>query len=84
MDPKERINDAEISFRAAVQGILSGLWTAMPGFVTNINAANMTVDIQPTIMAQQRGQDGSVQNVKLPLLLDCPIMFLGGGGFHST
>ena len=84
MDPKERVSDPELAFRAAVDGILAGLWTALPGIVTKVNATAMTVEIQPSIMAVQRAVDGTTQNVKLPLLLDCPIMFQGGGGFIGT
>lgn len=84
MDPRERIGDPEEAFRTAVEGLLSGLWTAIPCYVTKINFADMTVELQPTIMAKIRQQDGTLINVKLPILLDVPIMFQGGGGFTAT
>ena len=84
MDPKERYNDPEEAFRTAVKGLLSGLWTALPGIINTVNATAMTVTVQPAIMAQQRLPDGTIQQIKLPLLLDVPIVFQGGGNFIAT
>lgn len=88
MDPKERLHDNEEATRTAHEGLVSGLWTALPCEVVNVylNTAKkaMTVDLQPTIMAKQRAEDGTVKDVKLPLLLDVPVMFPNGGGFTLT
>lgn len=88
MDPRERLQDAEEAHRTAYEGLVSGLNTAMPCFVVNVymNTAGkaMTVDLQPTVMAKQRAEDGTVQDVKLPLLVDVPVIFPGGGGFVVT
>lgn len=84
MDPRERFNDTEEAFRTAVGGLLAGLWTALPCIVVNVNFAAMTVTLQPTIMAQQRNEVGATVNVKLPVLVDVPIVYQGGGGYVAT
>lgn len=56
----------------------------MPGVVTAVNLAKMTVQVQPTIMAYVRAQDGTQSWVKLPQLLDVPIVFPCAGGFAFT
>lgn len=84
MDPRERISDAEESFRTALDGILSTVWTALPCIVNSYDAEKQTVTLQPAILGQLRNPDGSVSSVRMPLLLDVPVMFLGGGGFTTT
>lgn len=88
MDPRERLQDPEEALRTAYDGLVSSLNTAMPCQVVNVymNTAGkaMTVDLQPLIMAKQRAEDGTVKDVKLPLLVDVPVVFMGGGGFVVT
>jgi hypothetical protein len=84
MDQRERISDFEESLRAALTGWQAGLWTALPGVINSYDAAKMTVTVQPSIKIKRRLQDGSYTWEKLPLLLDCPVVFPGGGGFAVT
>jgi hypothetical protein len=65
-------------------GAQAGLWTALPGIVHTYKPAQMTVDVQPTIQGRFKQPDGSWQYVDMPLLLDCPVVFPGGGGFTLT
>jgi len=70
--------------RLAIQGALSGVWTALPGQVTAFDAAALTVEVQPTIKIIQQLQDGTYQAVQMPLLLDVPVVFQRGGGATLT
>lgn len=60
------------------------IWTALPGIVQSYDPAKMTAEVQPAIQARVMQRDGTWQNVNLPLLVDCPVMFPGGGGFALT
>src|SRR6185312_4825399 len=84
MDPKERYNDSEEALRTAVEGLLAKTWTAMPGIVQSFDRVKMTCEVQPAILGQQRAEDGSIQNVQIPLLLDVPIVFPSAGGYSLT
>jgi hypothetical protein len=40
--------------------------------------------VQPTINGRVRQPNGSYQSIKMPVLLDCPVLFQGGGGVTVT
>lgn len=84
MDRRERIGDPEEMMRMAFDGVQSALWTAMPGIVQSFDAAAMTCTVQPAISALVRNEAGEVSELALPLLLDCPVVFPGGGGCTLT
>ena len=86
MDRRERIpakshNALLVALRAALQGWQAGVWTALPAVVQSYNAAAGTVEAKPTIQAQVRQPDGTWVNTTLPMCVDCPVKFPGGGGF---
>lgn len=85
------MNDLQVAIQAALEGFQPKLWTALPAFVvptegggSSFDPAKLTVSAQPTVQAQVRTPGGSWVNVTLPLCLDCPVMFQGGGGFVLT
>lgn len=85
MDRRERLgNDLDTLLLAAMQGHQAGMWTALPGIVESFNPSAMTVSIKPSIKAKVRDQAGATTDVELPLLVDCPVVFPGGGGFTLT
>ncbi len=89
MDRKERVptegqNALLVAVQAALDGFQSKVWTALPVFVQSYNAEKITVECQPTIQAQVRQPDGTWVDTTLPLCVDCPVMFPGGGGFVLT
>lgn len=84
MDRRELFPDVEELLRAALDSAQAGLWTAVPGTITKFNPAAMTVEVQPAIKARLRQPDGSQVSVALPLLVDVPVFFPGGGGFTLT
>lgn len=84
MDRRERNSDAQTALTAALQGWQAGLWTSLPGIVQSFDADAETVTVQPTIQARVRDRDGFNTWVSLPLLVDVPVVFPGGGGFTLT
>ncbi|MBC17079.1 MAG: translation initiation factor IF-2 [Desulfovibrio sp.] len=84
MDRRERLDDPVEAYRAAMEGMLAEAWTAMPGIVQSFDPDAETVTIQPSIRGRIEQPDGSVVSVNLPLLVDVPAVFPGGGGFTLT
>ena len=84
MERDQLLNDSETSIRAGLQGLQSGLWTALPGIIQSIDPAKYTVEVQPAIQGVVTGSDGTEQFVNMPLLVDVPLCFPSGGGFLIT
>jgi len=84
MDPRERINEAEETTRAALDGRQARIRTAMPGLVTAVDLARQTVSVQGAIQGQQESPDGTVAAVNLPLFVDVPIVWPRAGGYAIT
>lgn len=80
----ERTEDADTALLYALRGHQAGLWTAMPARVQAVNLSRMTLQAQPTIQARIRNPDQSFVWTDMPVCVDCPIMFPGGGGFTLT
>lgn len=60
------------------------IWTALPGIIERFDAARMTVDVQPTINGRVRDAQGKTSSLQMPKLLDCPVLWQGGGGVTLT
>ena len=84
MDRRERTSDPVESLRAALEGKLAELWTALPGIVESFNPQAVTVVVQPSIKGHVQNELGQVKPVNLPLLVDVPAVFPCGGGFTLT
>lgn len=87
MDKRERFNDPEEQQRIALEGLQVKIWTAIPGIVHAFRPGGPTgqiVDVQPSIKGRVMAPDGSTQSVNLPMLLDCPVGWQGGGGVTLT
>ena len=89
MDRNERIpsgktNGLLVALRAALDDKQANIWTALPATVSSFNVAKVTVEAQPTIQAQIRQPNGTLVDTTLPLCVDCPVLFPGGGGFVFT
>jgi hypothetical protein len=80
----ERVDDYEESMRAMLDGMMAGLQTALPGIIESFNAATQTASVLPAIKANVRKQDGSAEQAALPMLVDVPVYFPGGGGYSLT
>jgi hypothetical protein len=84
MDRLERVDDVVEAVRVALAGAQASIWTALPCVIKSFNASTMTCEAKPAIPAQVRDADGQWKWVDLPLLVDCPVVFPGGGGFTLT
>lgn len=84
MDPRERSGDRQLAVGAALDGRQAQIWTCLPGIVQSFDGTKMTCSVQPTIQGQFRNQQGVFQNQTMPLCVDCPVQFPGGGGFLMT
>jgi hypothetical protein len=83
----ERLNDFGDVLRIAMDGYAANQWHAMPGIVESYNATRGTVSVQPSIQAiisNLSGPSVSTSNVNLPVLLDVPVVYMGGGLFVTT
>lgn len=83
-DRNSLTNDAEEAMRLVLDGRQSVLWTALPCIVKSVNLTKMTIEAQPTIQGQIEDENGSIQSVNLPLLVDVPLVFPSAGGFTIT
>lgn len=68
----------------ALDGRQAAIWTALPGIVQSFDPVAMTCVVQPAIQGRVTTKDGVASFVNMPLLLDCPVMFPGGGGATLT
>lgn len=67
-----------------VASIQSRIWTSMPGVLQSFNAALCTCTVQPAINGVVTNTDGTTSALQMPVLLDCPVQFPGGGGATLT
>jgi hypothetical protein len=84
MDPRERWEDPEEALRIAMEGMKSGLWTAMPGIIQSFSASAITATVQIAIKGVVHTPDGKAQFVNMPLLVDVPVHFPRGGNCTLT
>jgi hypothetical protein len=75
-----------VAVRAMLHQDRADLWTALPAIVQSYDPTKASVSVQPSIMGQFRQQNGPNADevwtdVKLPVLVDCPVFFPGGGGY---
>lgn len=84
MDRRERVYDPEEMLRSFVEAMLSRVWTALPGRISSFNPSKQTVEVQPAFNGQVMQTDGSFAALEMPLLVDIPVVFPGGGGATWT
>jgi hypothetical protein len=84
VDRRERVGSMDEVLLATQDSLQAKMWTALPAIVQSWNRTENTVVAQPSIEAQVRNLSGVWTNTKLPLLLDVPVVFPGGGGFTMT
>lgn len=80
----EREDVREASYRDLITAARMDLHTAMPGIIQSFDAARMTCTIQPAIRGAIIAPSGRAEAADLPLLVDCPVVFPGGGGYILT
>jgi len=60
------------------------LRVSVPGIIQSFDPVEQTVTVQPALKERIIDNDGTIQMVNLPLLLDVPICFPRAGGFLLT
>jgi len=80
----ERVNDPEEYLKIALDAFSASLWTSLPGIVNSYNAVQGTCVIAPAIQGRVRSSTGVISYVNLPLLVDVPVVYMGGGAFVAT
>lgn len=82
MQQQERVNDLMVALQAALSGLQSQLWTAMPGIVDAYDIAKQSATIQGAIKPQILDpKTGKWKSVTLPLFGSVPVAWPGGGDF---
>lgn len=84
MDRRERTADREEQQSMAQDRHQSTIWTALPGIIQSFDSSALTCTVQPAIKGKALIPDGSTAETTLPQLLDCPVVFPGGGGCTLT
>lgn len=84
MNQIERHGDSLAVLRLAVESARAKVMTALPGIIQSIDMTAMTCVVQPAIQGSFRDREGKLIEADLPLLLDCPVQFPGGGGCTLT
>ena len=62
------------------EGIQSRIWTSFPGVIQSYDPTKRTCVVQPALKALVEDVNGVKSWINLPLLVDCPVQFPGGGG----
>ncbi|SRR6266700_364845 len=97
MRREERVESANEALLAALEGHEAGMWVALPGIVQSFDPTKATCVVQPAIQARVRSKDDVTPPipgaqldeapwwwVTMPLLVDVPVVFPGGGGWSIT
>lgn len=69
---------------AVLAGHQSGMWTALPAIVQSFDQSVGTLTAQPSIQAKVTDKTGAAKWVNLPVLVDVPVCWQGGGGYTLT
>lgn len=84
MDRLERLEDPIVATQEAALGALQNVWTMLPGIVESFDPVKMTCEVNLAIKARVQQSDGTFQDTAISKLVDCPVIFPGGGGFTLT
>ena len=83
IDQRERVYSFEDLLNSAITGRLNAVFTAMPGIITQVNGDG-TVNVQPAVQDRVLSAAGEQVWTSLPLCLNCPVLYLGGGSYVIT
>ena len=76
--------DFYVALSESISSALSHTWSALPAYVVRYVPETLTVDLQPTIQGRITKENGEVELVNLPVLLDVPVVFPHAGGCSLT
>ncbi|QNT79184.1 Gp138 family membrane-puncturing spike protein [Entomobacter blattae] len=83
-DPRELFHNPEEAIHSWLDGLKSGLWTAVPAIVTHYDAQKNTVAVSPGVSGYTVDELGNRTHQALPDLPECPVVFPRDGGFVIT
>jgi hypothetical protein len=84
MDRRERVPNQEELLRTAFNGMQARIWTALPGVIQSFDPVKRTCSVQPAINGKALQIDLTFKPTQMPVLVDCPVQFPGGGGVTLT
>lgn len=73
MASKSFQSDSE-AFETMVNNMLANARCCIPGIVESFDSGNQTVQVTPAIMRKKYSENGSIDYVKLPIILNVPIV----------
>lgn len=79
---KQLYNGEEQSNEAQRRNDSFNTHVCLPCIVQSYNESAMTIEAQPAIRERYVGEDGKIQYVNYPLLINVPVCFPSAGGFH--
>lgn len=77
-------NNQEELYRTLMDTISANIRVAIPGIIQAFDPVEQIVSVQPAVRERIRNPDLSYSWVKLPILLDVPIVIPRAGGFALT
>lgn len=84
MDNRQRWNDEEEMLRVAIDGLLSQVWTSLPGYIVSYDASSNTATVQLGVQGQIGTPNETPKTVNYPVLSGVPVVFPRGGGATLT
>lgn len=84
MDRLERSPELTALILLMQQSGMSELWTALPCILDSFNPDLQTCTAQPAVQVSFKQPGGDIVWVDIPLLVDVPVIFPGGGGSTLT
>lgn len=73
--------------KTGIESALMNVHTAVPGKIVSFDAALQTASVQPLVKRVFKENDGETEtlvDVDLPVCINVPVHFPGGGGYHLT
>lgn len=83
-DQREYVGDQTEAFNAMLDGRQSKIWTLLPGIIQSFDPAKLTAKVQVALTCKQLLSNGTQEEVEIPVLVDCPVVFPRGGGYTFT
>ena len=66
--------------KGAIDASLTDVHTCIPCTVTRYDASKQMVDVKPAIKISHEDEEGERQVSSIPVIVNCPIVYPGGGG----
>lgn len=84
MNRTERSGDLEEILRVGMESHQASVWTTLPGIVISFDPGAWTCKVQPAISGIAIDETGARSELRMPVLVDCPVVFPSGGGCTLT